>query len=105
MSERKNNGTVEPKNVEETKVQQVETPVQPEPQVVVQVQQPVEQKNGGFFAWCKRHWKALAGAGAGAGLLVTSGVVAYKKGKAAGIMSVPMPQVEQDDYSLDPNVD
>lgn len=78
-------------------------PVQTEAQVVV-VQQPAEPEKQGFGAWCKRNWKKLA---AGATALLAAGgsaVVAYKKGKAAGIMSVPVPQQqEQDDYSLNPN--
>lgn len=79
-------------------------PVQTEAQVVVVQQQPAEPEKQGFGAWCKRNWKKLA---AGATALLAAGgsaVVAYKKGKAAGIMSVPVPQQqEQDDYSLNPN--
>lgn len=63
---------------------------------------PTEEKKPNWF---KRHWKAVA---AGAGAVVTavgSAVVAYKKGKANGIASVPMPPMaEPEDYSLDPNV-
>ena len=68
-------------------------------QQVAQVEQPKE----GFGAWCKRHWKGLVAGVTGTGAVVTSAIFAYKKGKAAGAASVPMPTVEQEDYSLNPN--
>ncbi len=85
-------------------VQQVETPVQAaaEPQVVQQPVAQVQQETGGFKAWMKRHWKGAVGGALGLGTAVGSAWVAYKKGKAAGINSVPMP-TEQEDYSLNPN--
>ena len=81
--------------VQNVQVQAAEAPVQQAA--------PVEQPKQGFGTWFKKHWKAVVGTVAGAGAVVGSGVVAYKKGKAAGIMSVPVPQQEPDDYSLDPN--
>ena len=86
-------------------VQQVETPVQAaEPQQVVQ--QPVaqvQQETGGFKNWLKKHWKGVVGGSLGLGTAVGSAWVAYKKGKAAGINSVPMPTGQEEDYSLNPN--
>lgn len=77
-------------------VQQQE-PVQ---QQAVQQQVQTEEKKG-FGGWLKKHWKGVTATIIGAGTAVGSAVVAYKKGKAAGVMSVP--QQEADDYSLDPN--
>lgn len=51
--------------------------------------------------WFKRHWKGVTAGAVGVVTAVGSAFVAYKKGKAAGIMSVPQPPAE--DYSLDPN--
>lgn len=65
-----------------------------------QVQQEPEQK--GFGKWLKRNWKKIAVAASGAAAIGGSAVVAYKRGKAAGIQSVPYP-TEPEDYSLDPN--
>ncbi len=76
---------------------QAETPVQQAPQ-----QQVVTEKKG-FGTWLKAHWKGVTAAVTGAGAAVASAVVAYKKGKAAGIMSVPAPQQDAEDYSLNPN--
>ena len=86
------------KQVEEQQAQQVEVPQQqPVVQQPVQTQQVVEQKPN----WFKQHWKGVAATAAA--ILTTLGVskVAYSKGKAAGIQSVPLPP--QDDYSLYPN--
>lgn len=84
--------------------QQVATPVQAEPQTVqteATVQQ-VEQK--GFGNWLKKHKKGVIAAVTGFTATVGSAFVAYKKGKAAGIMSVPAPQGQpEEDYSLNPN--
>lgn len=87
--------------VEEVK-QVNETPVQAEPQqaapqVVVQV---TEQKPG-IGGWLKKHWKGVTAAVTGTGAAVASAIVAYRKGKAAGMSCVP--QQEQEDYSLNPN--
>lgn len=69
-----------------------------QPVVVVQtVAAPDEKKE----SWLKRHWKAVAAGAAALGTAVATTVVAYKKGKAVGIASVPMPEPE--DYSLNPN--
>lgn len=92
-----NNKTVDG---QETQGQQQEVQQQ---QQNVQPQQPTEQQKG-FGTWCKRHWKGLVAAVTGAGVAAGSAVMAYKKGKAAGINSVPMPE-QQDDYSLNPNND
>lgn len=78
----------------------VETPVQAAEPVVQPQAVPAEEKQG-IKGWLKKHWKGVTGAIAGAVAAGGSAIVAYKKGKAAGIMSVPMP--EQEDYSLDPN--
>lgn len=43
------------------------------------------------LGWLKRHWKAVAGAIAAVVTIGGTGVVAYKKGKAKGIMEVPVP--------------
>lgn len=96
----KNNGTTE-QVVNEQPVQQNVVPEQPAP-VAQQVAQ-VEPQKEGFGAWCKRHWKGLVAGVTGTGAVVTSAIFAYKKGKAAGVASVPMPQVEPEDYSLNPN--
>lgn len=82
--------------------QQVETPVQAEPQNVQQVAAQPEQKTG-LGGWLKKHWKGVTAAITGGGAAVASAVIAYKKGKAAGIMSVPAPTGEPEDYSLNPN--
>lgn len=86
-------------NVENNQVQQ--TPEQPQ-----NVQQPAvtEEEKKGFGAFCKRNWKKIVAGVTGVLAIGGSAVVAYKKGKAAGIMSVPVPQQsEQEDYSLNPN--
>lgn len=82
--------------------QQVETPVQAEPQNVQQVAAQPEQKTG-FGGWLKKHWKGVTAAITGGGAAVASAVIAYKKGKAAGIMAAPAPAGEPEDYSLNPN--
>jgi len=79
------------------------------PQVPQQPEQPVVQQQAvvppaeetGFKAWLKKHKKGVIATVVGAVTAGGSAFVAYKKGKAAGIMSVPVP--ENDDYSLDPN--
>ena len=80
---------------------QNDVPAQTEPQN----QQPAETEEKGFGAFCKRNWKKIVAGVTGALAIGGSAVVAYKKGKAAGIMSVPVPQQsgEQEDYSLNPN--
>ena len=82
--------------------QQAETPVvqAAEPVVQQQVANPPAEE-GGFKNWIKKHKKGVIATVTGAVAAAGSAFVAYKKGKAAGIMSVPAP--EQDDYSLDPN--
>lgn len=95
------NGTTE-QVVAEQPVQQ-NVPQQAEQTPAVQQTVPTEPQKEGFGAWCKRHWKGLTAAVLGAGGVVTSGILAYKKGKAAGAATVPMPVVEQEDYSLNPN--
>ena len=83
--------------------QQVQNSV---PQTEPNTAQPAvtTEEKGGFGAWCKRNWKKLAAGATGLLAIGGSAVVAYKKGKAAGIMSVPVPQqTEQEDYSLNPN--
>ena len=55
--------------------------------------------------WFKAHWKGLvAGAAAVAGA-VGSGFVAYNKGKAAGAAMAQYPNTDNEDYSLNPNVE
>lgn len=79
-------------------VQQVEMPAPPAPVVQVVV---AEQKKG-ILGWCKQHWKMLTGAILGTGAAAATTIVAYKKGKAAGINTVYQQQ-EPEDYSLNPN--
>ena len=80
-----------------------EVPVQPAPAPVQQ--QVAPQQEGGFKTFCKKHWKGLVAGVTGIVGTAASAVVAYKRGKAAGIMSVPVPPMatDQEDYSLDPN--
>lgn len=85
--------------VAEQQAQQAETQAQQQP--TEQPQIVVVQKQNGFLQWCKQHWKGLVACIAGAGAVTGSAIVAYKKGKAAGLNYAPMP--EQDDYSLNPN--
>lgn len=96
-----NNGQNQ-KNEQVQQVAQAENPqVQQAAEPIVQQQAaPVEEK-GGFKKWLKDHKKGVIATVIGAFTAGGSAFVAYKKGKAAGIMSVPVP--EQDDYSLDPN--
>ena len=94
-NQKQNNGTEQV--VEQ---QQVETPVQAEPQQAQVVVQVTEQKKG-IGSWLKAHWKGVTAAVTGTGAAVASAIVAYRKGKAAGMTCVP--QQEQDDYSLNPN--
>ena len=97
-NQKANNGVVtEPQGQQTAGV-----PAQAEtPQVVVQ--QPAETQKQGFGGWLKQHWKGAVAVLTGAAAVGGSAVVAYKRGKAAGIMSVPVPQQEQEDYSLNPN--
>ena len=95
------NGTTE-QVVAEQPVQQ-NVPQQVEQPQMQQVAAQVEPQKEGFGNWCKRHWKGLVAGITGTGAVVTSAILAYKKGKAAGVASVPMPVVEQEDYSLNPN--
>ena len=86
--------------VEQKAEQQVQQAEQP---VVQQQTQEEPKKKGGIVGWLKSHWKGVTAAAVGIGTAVTTSVVAYKKGKAAGIMSVPVQQQEEEDYSLNPN--
>ena len=63
-------------------------------------QQKTEPKKDSFF---KRHKKGIAIGGTGVVAAIISAVAAYKRGKAAGIASVPVPP--QEDYSLNPNIE
>lgn len=72
----------------------VQQPVQ-QAAVPAQTAEPPKQN------WLKKHWKGVTAGAAAVVTAVGSAFVAYKKGKAAGIMSVPTPP--QEDYSLDPN--
>lgn len=85
-----------------TEQQVAETPVQAEPQNVQQPVQQAQQKTG-FGEWLKKHWKGVTAAVTGTGAAVASAVVAYKKGKAAGIAAAPQTVGEPEDYSLNPN--
>lgn len=87
--------------VEEVK-QQVETPVQAEPQQAAPQVVVVTEQKPGIGGWLKKHWKGVTAAVTGTGAAVASAIVAYRKGKAAG-MSSCVPQQEQEDYSLNPN--
>lgn len=81
---------------QEAAVQQA--PAQQQAQQVVE--QPKEEpKKENFF---KKHWKGLTFGGVGLAATVTSAIAAYKRGKAAGIASVPQ---QQEDYSLNPNIE
>ena len=83
-----------------------EVPAQPETPQVMVVQQPtvVPEQKQGIGTWCKQHWKGLVASVTGVLAIGGTAVAAYKRGKAVGIMSVPMPpQAEAEDYSLDPN--
>ena len=61
----------------------------------------VVEKKVGIGTWIKAHWKGLVAGIVGAGAIGGSAVVAYKKGKQAGMNTVPCG--EQEDYSLNPN--
>jgi hypothetical protein len=97
MSEQNGNVTVENGQQVQQTVEQpaVQQPVQ---QAAAPAQQQVEPPKPNWF---KRHWKGVTAGAVGLVTAVGSAFVAYKKGKAAGIMSVPTPP--QEDYSLDPN--
>ena len=77
-----------------------EAPVQAEPQQ--QTAPQTEEKKGGFGAFVKQHWKGLVATVTGALAIGGSAVVAYKKGKAAGMNYCP-PPTETEDYGLNPN--
>jgi hypothetical protein len=99
----KANGTTT-EQVMEGQQQVQQAPVQAEPQNV-QANQPAvtEQQKGGIGDFVKRHWKGLLAGLTGTGAAVTSAILAYKKGKQAGMQAIP-PQVgEPEDYSLNPN--
>ena len=81
-------------------VQQTAAPQQETTPVVVQ-QVVVPAEETGFKGWLKKHWKGVTAALVGAGAAAGSAVVAYKKGKAAGVAYAP--QQDDDNYSLDPN--
>lgn len=87
---------------QEQQVQQAPVQAEPAPVTVAAPQQVQTTAGGGFGTWLKRHWKGVVAAVTGAAAVGGSAVVAYKKGKAAGIMSVPQQQ-ETEDYSLNPN--
>lgn len=92
----KQNGTTE----QVVEQQQVETPVAAEPQQQAPQVVVVTEKKG-IGSWLKAHWKGVTAAVTGTGAAVASAIVAYRKGKAAGMTCVP--QQEQEDYSLNPN--
>lgn len=94
------NGTTE-QNVDQQV--QNQAPVNAEPQNGQQQTTETTEQKGGFGAWCKRHWKGLVAGVTGALAVGGSAVVAYKKGKQAGVASVPPQMVEPEDYSLNPN--
>lgn len=98
------NETVVNQNVEEKKEQetQQQNVQQPETPPVVQQTAVATEEKKGFGAFCKAHWKGITAGVLGALGIGGSAIVAYKKGKAAGIASVPLPN-EEDDYSLNPN--
>ena len=79
------------------------------PQVTQQQTQTVPQQQTeqaekkGFKVWLKQHWKGVTATIVGTGAAVVSAVEAYKKGKAAGVASVPVQQQDADDFSLNPN--
>ena len=66
-----------------------------------QVGNQTEEKLG-FGGWLKKHWKGVTATVIGVGTAVGTSIAAYKKGKAAGVASVPC-QYQEEDYSLDPN--
>lgn len=101
MADKNNNKANEEVKTEAQPVQTQETPVNAEPAP----QQPAttEEQKTGFGGWLKKHWKGVVGGVTATAAAVGSAVVAYKKGKAAGVMSVPVQQTETDDYSLNPN--
>lgn len=73
----------------------------PQTQVMTAPAQPAVQQEH-FF---KRHWKEFVAGGVTLLMTVGSAIGAYKKGKANGIASVPMPQDCYEPKSpLDPNV-
>ena len=91
------NQKAENKNVEN---EQVQNGTEQQPVVQPQQTETTEKKN--FGGWLKQHWKGVVAGVTGALALGGSAVMAYRKGKAAGINMTPVPQ-EQDDYSLNPN--
>lgn len=95
------NGNQKQNEQQVEEVKQVETPVQAEPQQAQVVVQVTEPKKEGIGGWLKKHWKGVTAAVTGTGAAVASAIVAYRKGKAAGMNCMP-PQ-EQEDYSLNPN--
>lgn len=66
-----------------------------------QVVNQTEEKLG-FGGWLKKHWKGVTATVLGVGTAVGTSIAAYKKGKAAGVASVPC-QYQEEDYSLNPN--
>ena len=74
---------------------------QPETPPVAQQPAVATEQKGGFGSWCKAHWKGITAGVLGALGIGGSAVVAYRKGKAAGIASVPV--TDGEDYSLNPN--
>lgn len=84
-------------NENENKQEQKTEQQQPEQQ-----EQKTEQQQKGFWPWVKRHKKGVTATVVGIVTAVSSGFVAYKKGKAAGINMIPVPQ-ENEDGSLNPN--
>lgn len=96
MNEQNGNVTVE--NGQQVQ-QTVEQPAVQQP--VQQAAAPAQTAEPPKQNWLKKHWKGVTAGAAAVVTAVGSAFVAYKKGKAAGIMSVPTPP--QEDYSLDPN--
>ena len=85
-------------NQEQQQAQQAPAQKQ-EQQAQTTEQQKTEPKKDSFF---KRHKKGIAIGGTGVVAAIISAVAAYKRGKAAGIASVPQ---QQEDYSLNPNIE
>lgn len=72
----------------------VQTPEPQENNGANQTTGTTEQKTEEKLGWLKKHWKAVTAAVAAVVTIGGTGVVAYKKGKAKGIMEIP---VQDDD--------
>ncbi len=76
-----------------------QAPVQTVPAVAPAAAEPPKQEN-----WFKAHWKGIVAGATATAAAVASTIVAYKKGKANGIASMPqIPTAPDEDYSLNPN--